>query len=133
MNTQYLKAPNPPTTEATDELRGRVSEILRDIETGGMDAVRRYSREFDNWAPDDFVVSDAEFELPPTLVDDDIKGHIAFAQNQIRTFATAQLGTVSELEVEVGEGVVLGHKHIPVNAVGAYVPGGATRCSPRRS
>lgn len=124
MNTRYLKAPNPPTTEATDELRGRVSEILRDIETGGMDAVRRYSREFDNWSPSDFVVSDVEFEHASDLVEDDIKGHIAFAQNQIRTFATAQLGTVTELEVEVGEGVVLGHKLIPVNAVGAYVPGG---------
>jgi sulfopropanediol 3-dehydrogenase len=124
MNTRYLKAPNPPTTEATDELRGRVSEILRDIETGGIDSVRRYSREFDNWAPSDFVVSDVEFQHASDLVEDDIKGHIAFAQNQIRTFATAQLGTVTELEVEVGEGVVLGHKLIPVNAVGAYVPGG---------
>ena len=62
MNTQYLKAPNPPTTEATEELRDRVSEILKDIEKGGIDAVRRYSQELDNWAPDDFVVSDAEFE-----------------------------------------------------------------------
>ncbi len=47
-NTRYLKAPNPPTTEATDELRARVSEILREIETGGIDAVRRYSKKFDN-------------------------------------------------------------------------------------
>ena len=62
MNTRYLKAPNPPTTEATEELRGRVSEILKDIERGGIDAVRRYSQELDNWAPADFVVSDAEFE-----------------------------------------------------------------------
>ncbi len=124
MKTQYLKAPNPPTTEATDELRKRVSEILRDIETGGIDAVRRYSREFDNWAPDDFVVSDAEFHSASDSVDDAIKGHIAFAQNQVRTFARAQRGTVTELEVEVGNGVTLGHKLIPVNAVGAYVPGG---------
>jgi sulfopropanediol 3-dehydrogenase len=123
-NTQYLKAPNPPTTEATDELRARVSEILRDIETGGIDAVRRYSKEFDNWAPDDFVVSDAEFARAEAQVDDRIKGHISFAQNQIRTFAKAQRGTLSELEIEVGEGVTLGHKLIPVNAVGAYVPGG---------
>jgi len=124
MTTQYLKTPNPPTAEATDELRARVSEILRDIETSGLDAVRRYSREFDNWAPDDFVVSDAEFEQASSVVDDGIKGHIAFAQNQVRTFATAQLGTVTELEIEVGRGVTLGHKITPVNAVGAYVPGG---------
>ncbi len=124
MNIRYLKAPNPPTTEATEELRTRVSEILKDIEKGGIDAVRRYSREFDDWAPENFVVSDAEFELASAHIDDTMKQHIAFAQNQIRTFATAQLGTMSELEVEVGNGVLLGHKLIPVNAVGAYVPGG---------
>jgi sulfopropanediol 3-dehydrogenase len=122
--TRYLKAPNPPTTEATDELRSRVSEILRDIETGGLDAVRRYSKEFDDWDPGDFVVSEAEYERAAASIDDGVKGHIAFAQNQIRTFARAQLGTLSELEIEVGDGVVLGHKLIPVNAVGAYVPGG---------
>ncbi len=124
MNTRYLKIPNPPTTEATEELRGRVSEILKEIETGGIDAVRRYSQEFDDWAPENFVVSDAEFERASAQVDDSMKQHIAFAQNQIRTFASAQLGTLGELEIEVGEGVLLGHKHIPVNAVGAYVPGG---------
>jgi sulfopropanediol 3-dehydrogenase len=101
-----------------------VSEILKDVERGGLDAVRRYSREFDNWSPADFVVSDAEFQQASAGLDDSIKGHIAFAQNQIRTFAVAQRGTLGELEVEVGEGVRLGHRLIPVNAVGAYVPGG---------
>ena len=124
MPTRYLKDPNPPTTEATEELRNRVSEILKDIETGGLDAVRRYSEELDNWAPAEFVVSDEEFERASAELDDTIKGHIAFAQNQIRTFATAQRGTVSELEVQVGNGVTLGHRLIPVGAVGAYVPGG---------
>jgi sulfopropanediol 3-dehydrogenase len=124
MQTQYLKAPNPPTTEATEELRSRVSQILNDIESGGIDAVRRYSQELDNWAPDDFVVSDAEFEKASAELNDTIRRHIAFAQSQIRTFATAQLGTVSELQIEVGNGVLLGHRLIPINAVGAYVPGG---------
>ena len=122
--TRYLKDPNPPTTEATEELRSRVSEILKEIEAGGLDAVRRYSQELDSWAPADFVVSDAELERASAEVGDSIKEHIAFAQNQIRTFATAQRGTISELEMEVGDGVVLGHRLIPVNAVGAYVPGG---------
>ena len=70
MNTRYLKAPNPPTTEATEELRDRVSEILKDIERGGLDAVRRYSQELDSWAPADFVVSDAEFERAAAQIDD---------------------------------------------------------------
>jgi sulfopropanediol 3-dehydrogenase len=124
MTTRYLKSPNPPTTEATEELRSRVSQILKDIEQGGIDAARRYSQELDNWAPADFIVSDTEFEHASAEIGDTIKQHIAFAQNQIRTFATAQRGTLSELEVEVGNGVLLGHRLIPVNAVGAYVPGG---------
>jgi sulfopropanediol 3-dehydrogenase len=124
VSTRYLKEPNPPTVEATDELRARVAEILRDIERGGLDAVRRYSQEFDGWAPDDFVVSEAEFQRAEAELDDELLGHIAFAQDQVRGFAEAQLGTMSELEVEMGPGVVLGHRHIPVSAVGAYVPGG---------
>jgi sulfopropanediol 3-dehydrogenase len=124
MTTRYLKEPNPPTVEATDELRTRVSDILRDIERGGMDAVRRYSAEFDNWSPDDFLVSDADYARLTDDIPDAIRGHIAFAQNQVRTFARAQLGTISPLELEVGDGVRLGHKLIPVSAVGAYVPGG---------
>jgi sulfopropanediol 3-dehydrogenase len=124
MRTRYLKAPNPPTTEASDELRARVAEILRAIERGGLDAVRRYSREFDGWEPDDFLVSDADFNRAAAELDDELKGHIAFAQSQVRGFAEAQLGTMSPLEVEMGHGVVLGHRHIPVSAVGAYVPGG---------
>jgi sulfopropanediol 3-dehydrogenase len=95
--------------------------------------VRRYSEEFDGWAPDDFVVSDAEFARAEAELDDALLGHIAFAQDQVRGFAQAQLGTMSELEVEMGPGVVLGHRHIPVSAVGAYVPGGRYRCSPRHS
>jgi sulfopropanediol 3-dehydrogenase len=124
VSTRYLKEPNPPTVEATEELRTRVAEILRDIDINGLDAVRRYSQEFDGWAPDDFVVSDAEFRRAEAELDDGLLGHIAFAQDQVRGFAQAQLRTMSELEVEMGPGVVLGHRHIPVSAVGAYVPGG---------
>ncbi|HWH95308.1 MAG TPA: histidinol dehydrogenase [Baekduia sp.] len=122
--TTYLKAPNPPAIEASDELRARVADILRDIERGGLDAVRRWSRELDGWDPDDFVVSDAEFERAAATLDDELRGHIAFAQEQVRRFAQAQRETLSDLRVEMGPGVVLGHRHIPVGAVGAYVPGG---------
>ena len=93
--TRYLKEPNPPTVEATDELRARVAEILRDIERGGIDAVRRYSQELDGWAPDDFVVSEAEFRRAEAELDDELLGHIAFAQDQVRGFAQAQLATMS--------------------------------------
>jgi sulfopropanediol 3-dehydrogenase len=124
MEIGYLKAPHSADMGATDELRARVSEILRDIETGGMDAVRRYSKEFDDWAPEDFVVSETAYERAAAQLDDSMRQHIAFAQNQIRTFAQAQRATMTDLELEVGDGVLLGHTHIPVQSVGSYIPGG---------
>ena len=121
----YLKAPNPPTTEATDELRARVSEMLRDIEQGGLDAVRRYSSELDGWAPDDFVVSDAEFER--------VGGRARRRRSRSTSPSPRTRSAASprrsghargRWRSRSGPGVVLGHRHIPVNAVGAYVPGG---------
>ena len=120
----FLKDPNPPTVEATDELQSRVAAMLRDIEEGGIDAVRRYSRDLDGWDPESFVVSDEEFERVSDALDPALKEHIAFAQTQVRTFAQAQRDTLTDLRVDMGPGVVLGHRHIPVGAVGAYVPGG---------
>jgi sulfopropanediol 3-dehydrogenase len=122
--TTYLKPPNPPSLEASEELRKRVSAILSDIERNGIDAVRRWSRELDDWDPGSFVVSDAEFAHAEAELDDELKRHIAFAQGQVRQFAEAQRATLSDLEIEIGPGVVLGHRHVPVSAVGAYVPGG---------
>lgn len=124
MARRYLKPPNPPSTEADDQLRATVSEMLRDIEAGGIDAVRRFSETLDGWSPESFVVSDEEFERAAGQVSEDLKGHIAFAQRQIGSFARAQRETLQDLEVEVAPGVTLGHRHIPVDCVGAYVPGG---------
>ena len=124
MAPTYLKPPNPPTTEASDELRERVATMLRDIERGGIDAVRRWSRELDDWAPADFRVGAAAVERAAAALDDELKAHIAFAQAQVRGFARAQRATLADLEVEALPGVVLGHRQIPVAGVGAYVPGG---------
>jgi len=112
------------TPEATDELRARVSEMLRDIERGGIDAVRRWSAELDDWSPKSFVVSSDEIARATAQLDDELKQHIEFAQDQVRRFAQAQRDTMHELRVELSPGVVLGHRHIPVASVGAYVPGG---------
>jgi sulfopropanediol 3-dehydrogenase len=120
----FLKDPNPPTMEATDELQSRVAGMLREIEQGGIDAVRRFSRDLDGWDPESFVVSDAEFERVAEELDPALREHIGFAQSQVRRFAQAQRETLVDLRVDMGPGVVLGHRHIPVGAVGAYVPGG---------
>ena len=110
--------------DADAKVRGTVESILADIGRRGDDAVREYSRKFDQWDPASFALSAAEIEsavktLSPREVED-----IRFAQTQIRNFAQIQRDSMKDVEVETLPGVVLGHKHIPVNAVGCYIPGG---------
>lgn len=101
-----------------------VSEMLRDLRKNGMDAVRRYSREFDKWDPPSFELSAQEIEGAIAKCNDQLIRDTEFCQANVRAFAKAQLATMKPLEVEVRPGVVLGHKHIPVDSVGAYIPGG---------
>ena len=106
------------------QVRKTVEAILADIAARGETAVREYSEEFDKWSPASFRLSDAEIAeciraLPEQVVDD-----IRFAQEQIRNFALKQRAALVDIEVETIPGVVLGHKNIPVNSVGCYVPGG---------
>lgn len=124
MPWRYEKAPNPQSSQATDDISERVSMMLRDLEHGGIDALRRWSRELDDWDPDTFVVSDREIDASAELLDSGLRGHIAAAQDRVRRFARAQRSTLVDLEIELEPGVVLGHQHIPVASVGAYVPGG---------
>lgn len=121
---QLLKAPSKPTTAVTNEVRQRVEAILLDIERGGAQAVRRWSRELDGFDPASFVVERREFEDAAESLDPRLREHIGFAQAQVRQFAQAQRATLTELRTEPLPGVVLGHRHIPVQSVGAYVPGG---------
>ncbi len=123
---RYLKrgASAASLAEADAKVRHTVEGILKDIEASGDDAVRRYSQQFDQWDPADFTLSQAAIEsavkqLSPRELED-----IRFAQTQVRNFAQIQRDSMKDVEVETLPGVVLGHKHIPVNAVGCYVPGG---------
>jgi len=106
------------------KLTANVEAILADIEQRGEVAVRELSARFDGWEPESFRLSAAEIEevvdgVDPRTVDD-----IRFAQSQIRTFAEAQLGSIHDVEIETLPGITLGHRNIPVDSVGAYVPGG---------
>lgn len=106
------------------KVRAVVEATLADIATRGDAAVRELSEKFDNWSPESFRLSDeaieqALAELDPADLDD-----IRFAQSQIRNFAEHQKAALQDIEVETMPGVVLGHKNLPVNAVGCYVPGG---------
>jgi sulfopropanediol 3-dehydrogenase len=95
--------------------------MLARIERQGERALRRYSVELDDWSPPSFVVSAGDSARD---VDPELRRHIEFALEQVRGFAGAQLATLSDLRVETLPGVTLGHRHIPVGSVGAYVPGG---------
>jgi sulfopropanediol 3-dehydrogenase len=101
-----------------------VSEMLADLEKNGMDAARAYSRRFDDWDPPGFELSEAEIAAAVASLDTQAVRDTAFCQENVRAFARAQLATLLPLEVEVRPGVILGHRHIPVNGVGSYIPGG---------
>jgi len=101
-----------------------VSEMLLDLERNGMQAVRRYSRQFDDWDPPDFELSATQIQEAIDSLDPQVIADTAFCQANVRRFAQAQLATMSPLEVETAPGVILGHRHIPVRAVGSYIPGG---------
>ncbi len=105
-------------------VRAAVEEILASVEDDGDAAVRRYSEKFDNWSPEAFPLSSDEIDacvasLLPGEIED-----IRFAQEQVRTFAAAQKAALQDVEIETRPGVFLGHKNIPVDSVGCYVPGG---------
>jgi sulfopropanediol 3-dehydrogenase len=106
------------------DVRARVESILADIAAGGLEAVRRYSNQFDRWDRADYRLSDAEIRACYAELSEQTIEDIRFAQAQVRNFAEIQKAALKDVEVETLPGVVLGHKNIPVNAVGAYVPGG---------
>jgi sulfopropanediol 3-dehydrogenase len=110
--------------ESDPETSRVVSEMLLDLETNGMDAVRKYSAKFDDWNPESFELSEEQINQAIDALDRQVKEDTDFCQENVRNFAKAQLGTLLPLEIEIREGVILGHKHIPVNTVGSYIPGG---------
>ncbi len=101
-----------------------VGEALQAVEIRGDEAVRELSAKFDNWEPTSFRLSQAEIDEIVSKVPTDVMEDIKFAQKNIREFAEAQLASINDVEVENIPGVILGHKNIPVNSVGCYIPGG---------
>jgi len=122
--TEYLKQAPWHSQAVSDDVKRTVSEMLSNIDRDPETEIRRYSRELDGWDPDSFLVDDAAIAAAADEIGDELRAHIAFAQDQVRTFAQAQRATMHDLEVETLPGVVLGHRHIPTETVGAYVPGG---------
>ena len=110
--------------EADAQVRRTVEDILSAIETRGDAAVRELAEKFDGLARDDFRLSEEEIEQAMAQVSPDDLDDIKFAQAQVRNFAEKQKECLQDLEVETLPGIVLGHRNVPVNSVGCYVPGG---------
>ena len=122
----YLKQgkSDADVAEADVKVRGIVEDILADIEKRGDTAVRELSEKFDGYAPERFRLSEDEIRTAMGKVAQTDIEDIQFAQAQIRNFAEKQKECLQDLEVETMPGVILGHRNIPVNSVGCYVPGG---------
>ena len=126
MPATWLKRGKPEAERALDDakVRATVEGVLKDIETRGDAAVRDLSAKFDNYAPPAFRLSAAEIEAAIAQVAPRDMDDIRFAQTQIRRFAEAQRASMTDIEVETLPEVFLGHRNIPVQSVGCYVPGG---------
>ena len=123
---RHLKGGQSAAAKAANSLQVRqtVEAILDDIATHGETAMRRYSEKFDNWSPPSFRLSESQIDDCLGTLPGQVLADIRFAQAQIRNFALVQRDALRDVEVETLPGVVLGHKNIPVNSVGCYVPGG---------
>ena len=110
--------------DADAKVRKIVEDILENIKSRGDDALLEYSNKFDNWAPDKFQLSRFEIDKCYDQVTKQNIIDIKFAQTQVRGFAEIQKKALVDVEQETLPGVILGHKNIPVNSVGCYVPGG---------
>lgn len=126
MAIRYLKSGKPQVERSEDDAKVRavVEAALADIEARGDAAVRELAEKFDNFSPTSYRLSQDEIdaliaEVSPRDMDD-----IRFAQDQVRKFAEIQRASMQDVEVETMPGVILGHRNIPVQSVGCYVPAG---------
>ena len=126
MTIEYLKRSKPEVEKAAEDakIRAVVESTLSDIEARGDAAVYELSRKFDNYSPTVFRLSESEIKAAMQKVSARDMQDIKFAQAQIRRFAEVQRASMTDVEVETIPGVVLGHRNIPVQSVGCYVPGG---------
>ncbi|WP_259186722.1 histidinol dehydrogenase [Rhizobium sp. BK176] len=126
MVTRHLKTAKSEAARADDDLavRTTVERILTDIKEGGDSTVRRLSEEFDKYSPASFRLSNQEIEAALSKVSTRDLSDIRFAQDQVRQFAEHQKAALKDIEVETLPGVILGHRNIPVQSVGCYIPGG---------
>jgi len=122
--TRYLKHAADAERASAENVAAAVAEVIADVRARGDDAVRDYSQQFDNWQPDSFRLSEDEIDRTIDSLPDQQLDDFRTVQASVRRFAQHQLDSLTDFEVETLPGVRLGQKSIPVDAVGAYVPGG---------
>ncbi len=126
MTITYLKRGKSEADRQEDDAQVRhvVEATLKDIEARGDAAVRALSEKFDGYSPKAFKLTQSDIDALMAKVSDRDMADLKFAQEQVRKFAQAQRDSMLDIEVEPMPGVILGHKNIPVQSVGCYVPGG---------
>ena len=126
MGIKFLKKSKPESERVEDDAKVRmtVEETLKDIELRGDVAVKSLSQKFDGYAPENFQLNESQILAAVQKVSKRDMDDIKFAQTQIRRFAEEQKASMTNIEIETLPGVILGHKNIPVQSVGCYVPGG---------
>ena len=126
MTVHYLKRGKPDAERAEDDAKTKaiVENTLKQIEDFGDAALRSLSEKFDSYSPSSFRLSENEIAVLIASLTDRELADINFAQQQVRNFAQAQRNSMLDIEIETMPGVILGHKNIPVQSVGCYVPGG---------
>ena len=121
---KYLKKAEPELRQHNRDLVERVRAMLDDIEENRDAAVRRYAKDLDRWERPEFRVTEAEIDAARKAMSAVFKDDFAFCKKQVTEFAKRQRDSLQEFEAEVGPGIRLGQKIIPIETVGCYVPGG---------
>lgn len=126
ISTLDLKLPERDGAErgSTSDVRQTVEGVIADIRERGDEAVREYSKKFDDYAPDSFLLSEEQLDEIVARVPEQVLEDIRFVQEQVRHMAQKQLESLSDFEIETLPGVLLGQKNVPIEAAGAYIPGG---------
>jgi sulfopropanediol 3-dehydrogenase len=126
MSSEVIKAARPTTDARGDDgsVGAVVASVIADVRHRGDAAVREYSQKFDDWSPECFVLSAMEIENIVDAVPQQVVEDIQTVQDNVRRFAEAQRNSLSDIEIETLPGVRLGQRHLPIEAAGAYVPGG---------
>ena len=123
MPIEFLKKARKKNVEALSDISGSVSDMIREIESGGERQVESFSREFDDFSGP-IVVTDSLIRLAENSVADYVKEDIHYAKENVERFASDQLSSMNDFQSEIRPGLVAGQKSIPVNSAGCYVPGG---------